>query len=150
MKILAIASAASGSALLYTFLDFFKYKNDTTLDVIFTKTAAEISLQETGRVCVPEGPIAHVYDNESFYSPPSSGSTFDYNVVVVIPASAGFLSRVSLGLSSNLAERSFDVAIKEGTKIVVVPREMPFSRIHLESLLRLSNLGVVICPATLS
>ena len=67
--------------------------------------------------------------------------------MVICPCSTGTLSAVATGASNNLIERAADVAIKERRTLVMVPRESPFSPIHLEHMLALSRLGVVILPA---
>ena len=77
---------------------------------------------------------------------PSSGSA-GIEAVVVCPCSMGTLARIAHGFSSNLVERAADVAIKEGRRLVVVPRETPLSTIHLQNMLDLSRLGVVVLPA---
>ena len=59
----------------------------------------------------------------------------------------GTLARIAHGFSSNLVERAADVAIKEGRRLVVVPRETPLSPIHLQNMLDLARLGVVVLPA---
>jgi len=79
-------------------------------------------------------------------APPSSGTAL-VGGAILCPCSMGTLARVSAGFSSNLVERAADVALKEGRKLVLVPRETPLSGVHLENLLRLSRLGAVILPA---
>ncbi len=79
-------------------------------------------------------------------SAPASGTALG-RAVVLCPCSMGTLARVAAGFSSNLVERAADVAIKEGRRLVVVPRETPLSEIHLENLLRLARLGARILPA---
>ena len=66
---------------------------------------------------------------------------------IVVPCSMGTLARVAHGFSSNLVERSADVAIKEGRALVLVPRETPLSEVHLENMLKLARMGVVVLPA---
>lgn len=77
----------------------------------------------------------------------ASGSGAPHQMVVC-PCSTGTLSAIATGASNNLIERAADVAIKEGRKLILVPREAPFSAIHLENMLGLSRLGVVILPAS--
>lgn len=66
--------------------------------------------------------------------------------MVVCPCTMGALAAIAGGMSENLLERAADVMIKEGKKLVIVPREAPFSVIHLENMLKLARLGVVILP----
>lgn len=77
----------------------------------------------------------------------SSGS-FRSAGMIIVPTSMGTLSSIAHGSSDNLITRAADVCIKENRKLVLVPREMPFSTIHLENMLRLSKLGVTIAPAS--
>lgn len=68
--------------------------------------------------------------------------------MLVVPCSMGTLARIAAGVSSNVIERAADVMLKEGRPLVVVPREAPLSRIHLENLLRLHDAGASIVPAS--
>jgi flavin prenyltransferase len=79
-------------------------------------------------------------------APPSSGTAL-VGGVILCPCSMGTLARVAAGFSSNLVERAADVALKEGRRLVIVPRETPLSIVHLENMLRLARLGAVILPA---
>lgn len=83
---------------------------------------------------------------DAIEAPASSGTALTGGVIVC-PCSMGTLARVSVGFSSNLVERAADVALKEGRRLVLVPRETPLSQVHLENLLRLSRLGAVVLPA---
>jgi len=66
--------------------------------------------------------------------------------MVICPCTTGTLASVAAGNCNNLLERAADVVLKEGRKLIVMPREMPFSTIHLENMLRLANAGAVVMP----
>ena len=87
-----------------------------------------------------------VFPSEAVEAPASSG-TAGIQAVVLCPCSMGSLARVAVGFSSNLVERAADVVLKEGRRLIVVPRESPFSPIHLENMLKLTRLGAVCLPA---
>lgn len=86
------------------------------------------------------------FSSDAIEAPPSSGTALTGGVILC-PCSMGTLSRVSIGFSSNLVERAADVALKEGRKLVIVPRETPLSIVHLENLLRMARLGATVLPA---
>jgi 4-hydroxy-3-polyprenylbenzoate decarboxylase len=86
-----------------------------------------------------------VFGREEWTAPVASGSSAPC-AMVVCPCTTGTLAGIAAGTSNNLIERAADVAIKEGRKLVLVPREAPFSAIHLENMLKLARLGVVILP----
>ena len=76
-----------------------------------------------------------------------SSSSFDVNGMVVCPCSMKTVSAISVGFADNLVQRCADVMIKEQKKLILVIREMPFSAIHLENMLKLSRIGVTIMSA---
>jgi flavin prenyltransferase len=78
---------------------------------------------------------------------PASGSARTAGMVIC-PCSMGTVSAISVGASRSLVERAADVTLKERRPLVLVPRETPWSAIHLENLLRLSHAGAVVLPAS--
>lgn len=86
-----------------------------------------------------------VYGREEWFAPVASGSN-PPGAMVVCPCTMGTLAAIAQGLADNLIERAADVVLKEGRKLVLVPRETPFSAIHLENMLRLARAGAVILP----
>ncbi len=88
-----------------------------------------------------------VFGKQDWMSPVASGSGAP-SAMVVCPCSTGTLSAIATGASNNLIERAADVALKERRQLILVPRESPYSTIHLENMLRLSQMGAVILPAS--
>lgn len=86
-----------------------------------------------------------VYGKDQWTSPVASGSSVA-DAMVVCPCSMGTLASIAHGISNNLIHRAADVILKERKKLILIPRETPFSSLHLENMLKLSNLGVVILP----
>lgn len=88
-----------------------------------------------------------LFSREDWFSPVASGSSSPASMVIC-PASGGTLSAIANGASNNLIERAADVALKERRQLIVVPREAPYSQVHLENMLKLTQMGVVVLPAS--
>ncbi|WP_185267271.1 flavin prenyltransferase UbiX [Halopseudomonas xiamenensis] len=88
-----------------------------------------------------------VFGKQDWMSPVASGSGAPA-AMVVCPCSTGTLSAIATGASNNLIERAADVTLKERRQLILVPRESPYSTIHLENMLKLSRMGAIILPAS--
>ena len=88
-----------------------------------------------------------LFSREDWFSPVASGSSSPASMVIC-PASGGTLSAIAHGASNNLIERAADVALKERRQLLLVPRETPYSQVHLENMLKLTKMGAVVLPAS--
>jgi 4-hydroxy-3-polyprenylbenzoate decarboxylase len=86
------------------------------------------------------------YHGETDLAAPVSSGSFVTDGMLVVPCSMKTLAGIAHGYANNLTERAADVTIKEGRPLLLAPREMPFSAIHLENMLKLARLGVKIAP----
>ena len=86
-----------------------------------------------------------VFGRDDWYAPMASGSN-PGDAMVVCPCTMGTLGKIANGISDDLIVRAADVMLKEKRTLILVPRETPFSTIHLENMLRLSHAGAVILP----
>lgn len=89
-----------------------------------------------------------IYDNQEIWAPIASGS-FGVDLMAVVPTSMNTLAKIACGIGDDLICRCASVALKENIPLLLAPREMPFSSIALENMLKLSRLGVVIAPPVL-
>ena len=87
-----------------------------------------------------------VYAVDDFNAPFASGSA-RFGTMIICPCSMGLLGRVAHGLSDDLTTRAADVVLKERRRLILVPRETPFSLIHIENMSLLTKAGAIICPA---
>ena len=88
-----------------------------------------------------------VFDDRDRGALPASGSV-QTKGMVICPCSMGTVAAIAMGTSRSLVERAADVVLKERRKLVVVPRETPYSDIHLENMLRLTRAGAIVLPAS--
>ena len=105
---------------------------------------ARLSADETlARLIEPARDSVTIYDEQDWRAPAASGSA-RIDGYVICPCSMGTLGAIASGTMSNLIQRAASVALKEGRKLVVMPRETPLSTIHLETMLRVRQAGGVI------
>ena len=88
-----------------------------------------------------------LYDDADLFGAPASGSA-SFDAMVVVPCSMGMAGRIAGGISDDLVSRAADVMLKERRRLVLVTREAPLNTIHLQNLVRLSEAGAVVCPAS--
>ena len=154
MRIITGITGASGSIYAVSLVkELVRAGSDVHL--IFSDNGAAVMRHETG--FEPEGLKAalsedagghpvHIHDNGDLFAAPASGS-FRADAMVIVPCSMATLGGIASGNLHSLMGRSADVCLKEGRKLVAVPRETPLSRIHLKNMLSLSEAGAVILPA---
>jgi 4-hydroxy-3-polyprenylbenzoate decarboxylase len=86
------------------------------------------------------------YDKNDFFAPFASGSA-QYDTMIVCPSSMGLLARIATGVSNDLTTRAADVILKERRRLIIVPRETPYSLIHINNMKTITEAGGIICPA---
>jgi 4-hydroxy-3-polyprenylbenzoate decarboxylase len=86
-----------------------------------------------------------VFGRDDWNAPPASGSN-PPDAYVICPCTMGTLAEVTAGIAKDLITRAADVVLKEGRTLILVPRETPFSALHLENMLKLTRAGAVILP----
>lgn len=95
----------------------------------------------------PDSKLVRQHRLDNMAAVPASGSHLQAGMIVV-PCSMGTLGAVASGACTNLIHRAADVTLKEGRKLVLVPRETPYNAIHLENMLKLARAGARILPAS--
>lgn len=126
--------------------------------VVFSCTGARVFSAETG-ISADASSLAgaagidpsllHLHSDDNLFSPLASGSN-PWKSMVICPCSMGTAGRIASGISGTLITRAADVALKERRPLVLVPREMPISQLHLDNLAKLSGFGATVIPPVLT
>jgi 4-hydroxy-3-polyprenylbenzoate decarboxylase len=95
----------------------------------------------------PDSKLVRLWRLDNMAAKPSSGS-YQQAGMIIVPCSMGTIGAIASGAGTNLIHRAADVTLKEGRKLVLVPRETPYNAIHLENMLRLTRAGASILPAS--
>lgn len=137
-KIVVAASGASGVNLGIKTLRLLP--DEIEKHFIYTKNSKVVLEKELN---------ATFHDNEDIAASIASGS-FGVDAMIIAPCSMNTLAKIACGISDNLVTRSASVMLKEQKKLILAPREMPFSAIALENMHKLASLGVIIAPPVIA
>lgn len=146
MRLIIAVTGASGVIYAKRLLEELRAR-DVEIHLIVSEAGRVVVEEELGGVEVLRELADRVYEPNDLRAPPTSGS-FKVDGMVIIPASMKTIAAIAGGYADSLITRAADVQIKEGRRLIVVPRETPLSPIHLKNLLWLSLLGVKIIPAS--
>ncbi|MFN8240691.1 MAG: UbiX family flavin prenyltransferase [Bacteroidales bacterium] len=147
-KVVIGITGASGSVYASTLLKRIMAMNNRPQEiaVVLSDTAREIWKHELGSE-FKAPPPAKEYDNSSYFAPFASGSS-SYDTMIICPSSMGTMGRIANGVSDSLITRAADVMLKERRRLIIVPREAPYSLIHIRNMETLTLAGAIICPAS--
>jgi len=145
--ILAI-TGASGAIYAKRFIEYFS-EHQIPLNCIISDAGRkvwEIELEGNIEDMLPRSIL--LYSQNDLAAPMASGSFLTQaQAMVILPCSMGTLANIAQGLANNLISRAADVMLKERRPLILVPRETPLNRIHLQNMLKVSEAGAIILPA---
>lgn len=146
MKLVVGISGASGSPYAARLLSQLRANHaDMEVHVVLSRTAEQVYAHECGGH--PRDFDFPTFGGRDYAAPCASGSA-GFDAMVVIPASMSVVARVAHGISDDLLTRAADVMLKERRPLLLVPREAPYSAIHLENMLSVTRNGAVVLPAS--
>lgn len=150
MRLIIGISGASGVVMGQRLLLELKQHPEVETHLILTEGALKnFEVETTLRIEEIEKLADFVHGNQNLAAPVSSGS-YETDGMIIIPCSMKTLSGIAHGFASNLIIRAADVCLKENRKVVLVPREMPLSSLHLHNLERAAHYGCTIIPPMLT
>jgi 4-hydroxy-3-polyprenylbenzoate decarboxylase len=144
MRLVLAATGASGTIYLQRLLHYLD-RNEHELHLVLSAYAKQVVHEEIGELQIPQGAIEH--SDKSMNAPFASGST-KFDAMIVVPCSMGTLGRIAHGISDSLILRAADVFLKEHRKLILVPRETPWSLIHARNAVTVMEAGAILLPAS--
>ncbi|MGE0078480.1 MAG: UbiX family flavin prenyltransferase [Bacteroidales bacterium] len=147
-KIIIAVTGASGSIYAKRLIEeLFKHRDQVSeIALIFSENGRKVWEYELGKIEPFAKPIS-IYENLDMFSPVASGSAA-YDTMIIVPCTMGTLGRIANGTSPDLICRAADVMIKERRKLILVPRELPYSLIHIDNMRTVTLAGGTILPAS--
>lgn len=148
MKKIAIAvGGSSGSIYAKVLLDKLKMLSEqwTAVGVVMSDNAKLNWKLELGNEAYQDYPF-DFYQKMDFMAPFASGSA-KYETMIICPCSMGVMGRIAAGISNDLTTRAADVILKERRRLILVPRDTPYSLIHINNMKLITEAGGIICPA---
>jgi len=147
-KVIVAVTGASGSIYAQKLIEHMLLCSDKFKEIalIFSENGSKVWEYELGEIPVFPKPVI-VYQNSNMFSPVASGSAA-YDTMIVVPCTMGTLGRIATGTSPDLICRAADVMLKERRKLILVPRELPYSLIHIENMRTVTHAGGIILPAS--
>ena len=144
MRLVLAATGASGAIYLQRLIHYLDTA-EHELHIVFSPYAKQVIHDEIGELELPGGMVEH--SDKSMNAPFASGST-KFDAMIVIPCSMSTLGRIAHGVSESLILRAADVFLKEGRKLILVPRETPWNLIHARNALAVIEAGAILLPAS--
>jgi len=143
-KILVAVTGASAMIYVQSFLELLE-KEEIIVHGICSDAGEKVLQIEHKKDSKKLPAVTKWFNCKNFAAAPASGSA-GYDAMVVIPCSMGTLAAIASGITSNLIHRAADVMLKERKKLILVTRETPLNRTHLQNMLSAHDAGAVICP----
>jgi len=144
-RLIVAITGASGSIFGIRVLQLLR-QTDIEAHLVISKWGARTMLHETSWTLKDVQALAHTVYHSSDEGAAISSGSFRTRGMLIAPCSARSLASIAHGLGDSLVHRAADVILKERRRLVLAVREAPLSEIHLENMLKLSRMGVVICP----
>jgi 4-hydroxy-3-polyprenylbenzoate decarboxylase len=147
-KIVVAVGGSSGSIYAKVLLDSLEKLKDQIdkVGIVMSDNAKFNWELELGNKDYENYPF-DFYSKNDFMAPFASGSA-KYDTMIVCPCSMGILGRIATGISNDLTTRAADVILKERRRLILVPRDTPYSLIHINNMKAITESGGIICPAS--